>query len=63
MSRLVLFGLIAVAVWYVWRSYGRRAKTVTESLRKADDSLSRQEPVTLTKDPKTGVYRPADRTK
>jgi hypothetical protein len=61
MNRLFLIALIIGVVWYAWRSAGRRSKRVVEALKEAESKLDKNAPMTLEKDPKTGVYRPAER--
>ena len=61
MARLLFFLLIGGAVWYGWRAFRRQQDRVNQALKKAEDSLTRKEPVQLERDPKTGVYRPTDR--
>jgi hypothetical protein len=61
MARLLLFALVGVAAWYGWKALRQQQVRVTEALKRAEGSLARNEPVTLQKDPETGVYRPVDR--
>ena len=61
MARLLFFLLVGGAVWYGWRAFRRQQDRVNQALKKAEDSLTRKEPVQLERDPKTGVYRPTDR--
>lgn len=61
MARLLFFALLAAAAWYGWKAFRRQQARVTEALKRAEGALAKNEPVTLQKDPKTGVYRPADR--
>ena len=49
-------GLVGVAGWLVWREVGRAILP-----RRPPASRARQEATSLELDPKTGVYRPADR--
>ncbi|MCP4306429.1 MAG: hypothetical protein GY788_16495, partial [bacterium] len=57
---LTFLGLaIAVVIW--WRRWTRAHKTVMGVLNKAEASLDKRAPkapLTLEKDPKTGVYKP-----
>jgi hypothetical protein len=59
MNRLLLFAVVGVGLWYVWRTIGRKSREVVNTLRQAEATLSRKAPVTLERDPVTGVYRPA----
>lgn len=61
MVRLLLFAVIAVGLWYLWRVLRRHASRISESLGKAEESLAKKKSVELEKDPETGVYRPTDR--
>jgi len=49
---------IGIAVGLGWRALGRRHAKVMEQLNRARSNLDKRAPVTLEKDPKTGVYRP-----
>jgi hypothetical protein len=52
---------IGVAVGLGWRAIGRQHARTVEQLKRARSDLDRRAPVTLEKDPKTGVYRPRGR--
>lgn len=52
---------IGVAVGLGWRALGRRHERVMDQLKRARSNLDKRAPVTLEKDPKTGVYRPRGR--
>ncbi len=60
MARLLIFALVGAAVWYGWRAFRRQQDRVSNALKEAEGSLSKKEPLTLEKDPETGVYRPTD---
>jgi hypothetical protein len=61
MARLLFFALVAGALWYGWHLFRRQQGKVAEVLKRAEGTLTKNEPVDLERDPKTGVYRPADR--
>jgi hypothetical protein len=49
---------IGVAIGLGWRALGRQHEKVMDSLKRAQTNLDKRAPVTLEKDPETGVYRP-----
>jgi hypothetical protein len=53
MNRLALLALFVVVVWYLWWRIRRRFAAMTAAMRPRPPT----EPVTLEKDPATGVYR------
>jgi hypothetical protein len=59
MSRLFILALAGVAIWLGFRAIGRRSRQAVDALREAESAVAKRAPVTLEKDPKTGVYRPA----
>ena len=65
MSPVVILAIIALAVGFGWRSMRRENARVAEALKKAEAAVKKRAPaktVTLEKDPRTGVYRPSDRS-
>lgn len=52
--------LIALAV-YGYRSFKREAKRVSQKVRQAEQEARTGASGTLIRDPKTGIYRPADK--
>ena len=58
MNRLLLIAALAVGVWYAWRklrrSFGRFMRTTPQPKTGA------AQPMTLERDPRTGVYRPPE---
>lgn len=61
MVQLLIVGTIAVIAILGWRGVRREHARVVNALKKAEASLDRNAPVTLEKDPETGVYRPPRR--
>jgi hypothetical protein len=57
MGPLLIAGLIAVVAALGWRGVRSERSRVAEALKRAEASLDKKAPVTLEKDPKTGVYR------
>ncbi len=58
MGPLVFAALVGVAVGLGWRALRRQHRNVIDALKRAETSLDKRAPVTLERDPKTGVYRP-----
>jgi hypothetical protein len=62
MGPLLILAGVALAVGFGWRSLRREHSRVVSALKDAQSAVSKRAPVTLEKDPKTGVYRaPRDR--
>lgn len=61
MVRLLFLALIAAAGWYGWRVLQRQQERIRTAMREAEVRVRRDEPISLEKDPKTGIYRPTDR--
>ncbi|MBZ0229128.1 MAG: hypothetical protein K8F58_11865 [Bauldia sp.] len=57
MGPVITLAIIALVVGFGWRSMRREHGRVVDALKKAEASLDRRAPVTLEKDPETGVYR------
>lgn len=57
MPQLIFALLIMLAAWYVYRSFKREAKRVTERVRQAEKEAKNKAHGTLVQDPKTGEYR------
>jgi hypothetical protein len=57
MGPFVIVALIAVVASLGWRGVRKEHKRVVETLKDAEASLDKRAPVTLEKDPDTGVYR------
>jgi hypothetical protein len=57
MGPLIIAGLIAVVATLGWRGVRSERSRVAEALKRAESSLDKKAPVTLEKDPVTGVYR------
>jgi hypothetical protein len=63
MSQLLFLILLGLAVGLGWRFVSRQRDRVINALRQAETSMrQREQPVTLERDPKTGVYRPPGRS-
>ena len=60
MGLIVEIAIVAAAVWMIWRSFTRHQRTVTGTVRRGGNVAKDTKPLTLVKDPVTGVYRPAD---
>ena len=58
MGTFVVILVIAVVAFYGWRKFRREHDKVVAALRQAEAALDKRSPVTLEKDPETGVYRP-----
>jgi hypothetical protein len=57
MAPLIVVGLIAVIAILGWRGVKSEQKRVSEALKRARRDADRRAPLTLEKDPRTGVYR------
>ena len=57
MGPFLIAGIIAVVAALGWRGVRREHTRVVDALKKAEDALDRRAPVTLEKDPETGIYR------
>ena len=58
MGAAFIFAIAAAVAIVGWRGVRRQHARVVEALREAESALKRDRPVTLEKDPQTGVYRP-----
>ncbi len=58
MGLLVEIGVVGLAVWMMWRGFTQHRRNVGEAVRRAEKTVDEARPLTLVKDPKTGVYRP-----
>lgn len=58
MGTAIVIVLIAIVGFYGWRKFRHEHEKVVAALRQAEAALDKRSPVTLEKDPKTGVYRP-----
>ena len=57
MGPVITLGVIALLVGFGWRSMRREHSRVVKALKQAEASLDKRAPMTLEKDPETGVYR------
>ena len=57
MNRLALIAVIFAVVWYLWWRVRRRFAMITANTRKPKRVEPATGPLTLEKDPVTGVYR------
>jgi hypothetical protein len=57
MLPIAIVGLVAVVAILGWRGVKSEQKRVSEKLRQAESKADKRAPLTLEKDPKTGVYR------
>jgi len=57
MGPILALAAIALLVGFGWRSMRREHGRVVDALKKAEASLDKRAPVTLERDPETGVYR------
>lgn len=57
MVPIAIVGLVAVVAILGWRGVRHEQKRVAEKLRQAEARADKRAPLTLEKDPKTGVYR------
>lgn len=53
-----IFAVAAVVAVIGWRGVRRQHDRVVAALKQAEAAVRRDTPVTLEKDPQTGVYRP-----
>jgi hypothetical protein len=58
MGSAVVFAIAAAVAIIGWRGVRRQHARVVEALKQAEAALKRDRPITLEKDPQTGVYRP-----
>lgn len=58
MVPIAIVGLVAVVAILGWRGVKSEQKRVAEKLRRAEAKADRHAPLTLERDPKTGVYKP-----
>ncbi len=63
MGLLIEVGVVALAVWLTWRGLSQHRRNVTNAIRRAERAAEEARTQTLVQDPKTGVYRPAERHK
>lgn len=61
MGPVITLAIIALVVGFGWRSMRREHSRVVDALKKAEASLDKRAPMTLEKDPATGVYKPSRR--
>jgi hypothetical protein len=62
MNRLALIAVLFVVVWYLWWRVRRRIAAMKASFRgEQKRAEAAPGPLTLEKDPVTGVYRPPKR--
>jgi hypothetical protein len=61
MGLLIEIAVVAIAVWVLWRGFRQHQRKVSGAVRRAKEAVRDASPQTLIKDPKTGVYRPAER--
>jgi hypothetical protein len=54
----LLLGVVAIVAIIGWRGVRRQHERVVAALKQAEAAVRRDTPVTLEKDPRTGVYRP-----
>ncbi len=57
MPQLIFFGLIALVVYYGYRSFVREAQRVSAKVRRQEKQAANGTIGTLVKDPSTGEYR------
>ena len=57
MNRLALIAVIFAVVWYLWWRVRRRFAMITATMHKPKRAEQATGPLTLEKDPVTGVYR------
>jgi hypothetical protein len=57
MIPILVVGIVAVVAVLGWRGVRREHARVIGALKKAEAALDKRAPVTLEKDPETGVYR------
>lgn len=57
MTAFLVVAALAVVAALGWRGVRREHKRVVDALKDAEASLDKRAPVTLEKDPRTGVYR------
>jgi type II secretory pathway pseudopilin PulG len=57
MLPIAIVGLVAVVAILGWRGVKSEQKRVAEKLRQAEARAHKRAPLTLEKDPETGVYR------
>ncbi|MFO1184300.1 MAG: hypothetical protein U1E56_05895 [Bauldia sp.] len=69
MGQLVTIVLLAILGWFAWKFVRKEGTRIADLLRRRPDPLNRSDsarpnsderPVTLEKDPRTGVYRPKE---
>jgi hypothetical protein len=58
MGATFIFAVAAAVAIIGWRGVRRQHERVVAALKKAEAAIQRDRPVTLEKDPQTGVYRP-----
>jgi hypothetical protein len=58
MGPILILAAIALAAGFGWRAVKREHTRVVDALKKAESALDKRAPMTLEKDPTTGVYRP-----
>ncbi|MDM7850223.1 hypothetical protein [Pseudochrobactrum kiredjianiae] len=61
MPQLIFLILLVAAAIYGYRSFKREAARVSKKVRQAEQEARTGASGTLVRDPKTGVYRPADK--
>ena len=57
MVPIAIVGLVAIVAILGWRGVKSEQKRVAGKLRQAEAKVDKHAPLTLEKDPKTGVYR------
>jgi membrane protein implicated in regulation of membrane protease activity len=57
MPQLIFFAVVALIVWYGYRSFLREAERVSAKVRRHEKQASTGSMGTLVKDPVTGEYR------
>lgn len=58
MGPVIALAAIALLVGFGWRSMRKEHRRVVNALKKAEASLDKRAPMTLERDPATGVYKP-----
>ncbi|MGU3574651.1 hypothetical protein ACLBWZ_03920 [Brucellaceae bacterium C25G] len=57
MPQVIFLLLVAVAAWYVYRSFKREAVRVSKKVRREEKEAQNRAHGTLEQDPETGEYR------